>query len=579
MRSGKRKILIFMALLMVLSGFPKIKVNAAKQILLLDAAKELALQHSMDYRQLKSEISLARIQYTETVKSVALQKKDQLAFRWSPFLNFKFPEQPDLLQESEWQYKPMQAQNKVTALEHELDMLLYSVEEEIANLYVDAYVQQETIDFTQERLDGLEETLERNRFRIYTGEASSSDVEKMEAELEKLSVEQAKYMRSYETLKEKISDRIGMDITVGWRFEEPFQDVALKRGDLQGFQNYTLARDPMFYEKKLDVALGLYNLEINAKLVRKKYGRYMYLIDPYMTQIKEGKAFDAEEFENSYDLFLQEIDKKWQGNFRILFIKIPKEWIKGEVDGVRYMKDEPYTLFALAMEYDRLRIEQESAKKERKETVTSQFEAVVTAGSSWKSMEDHVRRQEEELEKNLVLNREGKVTYEELAALRQAYEQSQLDTLTAYGEYTKLLNSFDRLTCGGVRQVTEHGSLSLNAVYGGDSFLSAEEKEGLRYSIESRVEDYMFVLRISVPVELKKEITHYELWIDGTQIGERTEADQALAHLTLALEDTKKVVIRLYKKELFVDECEIEPMVSKGELRLDATTMTILTGD
>lgn len=579
MRSGKRKILIFMALLMVLSGFPKIKVNAAKQILLLDAAKELALQHSMDYRQLKSEISLARIQYTETVKSVALQKKDQLAFRWSPLLNFKFPEQPDLLQESEWQYKPMQAQNKVTALEHELDMLLYSVEEEIANLYVDAYVQQETIDFTQERLDGLEETLERNRFRIYTGEASSSDVEKMEAELEKLSVEQAKYMRSYETLKEKISDRIGMDITVGWKFEEPFQDVTLKRGDLQGFQNYTLARDPMFYEKKLDTALGLYNLEINEKLVRKKYGRYMYLIDPYMTQIKEGKAFDAEEFENSYDLFLQEIDKKWQGNFRILFIKIPKEWIKGEVDGVRYMKDEPYTLFALAMEYDRLRIEQESAKKERKETVTSQFEAVVTAGSSWKSMEDHVRRQEEELEKNLVLNREGKVTYEELAALRQAYEQSQLDTLTAYGEYTKLLNSFDRLTCGGVRQVTEHGSLSLNAVYGGDSFLSAEEKEGLRYSIESRVEDYMFVLRISVPEELKKEITHYELWIDGTQIGERTEADQALAHLTLALEDTKKVVIRLYKKDLFVDECEIEPMVSKGELRLDATTMTILTGD
>lgn len=89
MRSGKRKILILMVLLIVLSGFPKIKVNAAKQILLLDAAKELALQHSTDYRQLKSEIALARIQYTETVKSVALQKKDQLAFRWSPLLNFR----------------------------------------------------------------------------------------------------------------------------------------------------------------------------------------------------------------------------------------------------------------------------------------------------------------------------------------------------------------------------------------------------------------------------------------------------------------------------------------------------------
>lgn len=568
MRSGKRKILIFMVLLIVISGFPEIKVNAAKQVLLLGTAKELALQHSMDYRQLKSEIALAQIQYTETVKSVALQKKDQLSFRWSPLLNFKFPEQPDLIQASEWQYKPMQAQNKVIALRHELDMLLYSVEEEIANLYVDAYVQQETIGFTQERLDSLEETLERNRWRIYTGEASFSDVEKMEAELEKLSVEQAEYMRSFENLKEKISDRIGMDITAGWKFAEPFQDAALKRSDLRGFQNYTLARDHMFYEKKLDTALGLYNLEINENLVRKKYGRYMYLIEPFITQIKEGRTFDAEEFENSYDLFLQEIDKKWQGSFRILFIKIPKEWIKGEVDGIRYMEDEPYTLFTLAMVYDKLRLEEENAEKELKETVTSQFEAVITAGSSWRSMEDNVRRQEEELEKNLVLNREGKVTYGELQALQQTYEQSQLDTLAAYGEYTKLLNSFDRLTCGGVRQVMEYGSLSLNAVYGGDSFLLAEEKEGLWYSIESRVEDYMFVLHISVPGELKKELTHYELWIDGTQIGERTEADQALAHLALALEDTKKAVIRFYKEDIFVDECEIEPMVSKGELTI-----------
>lgn len=571
MRRWKRKILLFMAVSIAAASLPAMEAGAAKQVLALSSAKELAIQHSTDYRQLKSEISLAQIQYTEAVKSAALQKKDKLSFRWSPLLNFKFPEQPDLIEASEWQYKPMQAQNKLIILRHELEMLRYSVEEEIGNLYVDAYVLQETVDFTQERLDNLEDTLKRNQWKVYTGEALSSDIEKMEAELEKLTGEQADYLRRFESLKEKISDRIGTDITVGWKFIEPFQNVTLKRSSLKEFQDYTLNRDHAFYEKKLSTALALHNLELNEDLIAKKYGRYMYLIDPYLAQIKEGKSFDAEAFENSYDLFLQEIDKKWQGNFSILFIKIPKEWIKGELDGVRYMEDEPYTLFTLAMEYDKLRIEEENAEKELKEVVAGQFEALITAGNSWKSMAETIRRQEEEVEENLLLNREGKVTWEELRNLQQAYEQSQLDLIVTYGEYTKLLNSFDRLTCGGVRQFIEYGSLPLNAAYGGDSFLTAEEKGSLWYSMESRVEDYMFVLRISVPEELRQEITHYELWVDKTQIGERTKADQALSHLTLALEDTKKVTIRFYKGNTFVDECEIDPMASKGELTIQGS--------
>ena len=122
------------------------RAEAACDLLTLRAAEALALMNSREYQQEKSRLSLARIDYTEAAKSAALKKKNQLSFRWSPLLNFKFPEKPDLAEASEWMYKPLQAQTRITAVRHKMEDIRYAVEEEISNLYVDAYVMQETID-------------------------------------------------------------------------------------------------------------------------------------------------------------------------------------------------------------------------------------------------------------------------------------------------------------------------------------------------------------------------------------------------------------------------------------------------
>ena len=362
------------------------RAEAACDLLTLRAAEALALMNSREYQQEKSRLSLARIDYTEAAKSAALKKKNQLSFRWSPLLNFKFPEKPDLAEASEWMYKPLQAQTRITAVRHKMEDIRYAVEEEISNLYVDAYVMQETIAFTQERMEEIQETAKKSEWKLYTGEASVQETEKLHAQLKKLSVDQAGYLRSFESLKNKISDQVGMDISTGWKLQAPFEEGVPDRAVLEELKQYTLSKNHTYYEKKLDVSLGLLNLEINEKLMKEKYGKQMYLIQPYINQAKAGEELDGDAFKENYDRFLQEIDKKWSGAFRILFLSIPKEWLKGELDGVRYLEDDPYVLYSLALQYADLRLEEQSTAKEIEDAVDDQFEALVSAGNSRKAL-------------------------------------------------------------------------------------------------------------------------------------------------------------------------------------------------
>lgn len=540
--------------------------KAAGDILTLRAARSLAIMHSTEYQKEKSQLSLARIDYTEAAKSAALKKKNQLSFRWSPLLNFKFPEKPDLAEASSWMYKPLQAQNKITSVRHKMEDVRYGVEEEISNLYVDAYVIQETIAFTQERIDEIQDITEKNEWKLYTGESSVQETEKLHAKLKKLSMDQAGYMRSFESIKKKISDRVGMDLSTGWRFQAPFQEAKPNRSMLEDLKQYTLSKDQTCYEKKLDASLGLLNLEINEGLMKEKYGKQMYLIQPYINQAKGGEEIDGGAFKESYDLFLQEIDKKWNGAFQILFLSIPKEWLKGELDGVRYIEDDPYVLYSLALQYADLRLETKDAEKELEDSIDDQFEALVSAGNSWEALKEDVKRMEKELGENAALHQSGKITWEELSSQQEVYGQARLDVLNACGEYTKLWNSFDRLTCGGAGIWMERGEFGSKWDASEVKDLSMPQEDGFWYYIESRMEDQVFVLQISVPNDSKLKVTDYELWVDDIQVGKRTRAGEPLRHLTLALSDVGQATLRLYNGGKYVDECIIDPLASKGKL-------------
>lgn len=541
---------------------------AGTRILSLDQAKKLAYLQSPYYTRVKNKINLQKIKYQEAVKSIALKQKNMLTFRWSPLLNFKFPQKPDLATQYEWLYKPMQIQMQLSSLGHELKDVKYQTDEQVSTLYVTAYADQEKMDFANERLAQTQDTIERTAWKVKAGEASQSDLDKMETKQKKLTTDVCLLMRQLEQAKEKLGDATGLHMSWGYQLTNPYVKGRLKRNALKELTEYTLDNDQGFFEAKLSARAGMISMELNERLLKSKYNKYMPYIQPYINQARQGQKIDSDAFKTAYDQFLYALDDRWKGNFRILFIKIPKEWLKGDIDGIRYIEDDPYVMYTQVLEYADLKREQESKEKEVRVQVADQFEAQSTAGNALDSLQEAVDGIEEEVDEALLLNREGRCTYEELEAIQDEYEEYQAEMLDSLAEYSSQLYSFDRLTCGGAGKYLQEGSLSVSAAAGGDSYLEQEEGEGAYYTIESRMEDNVFVMRVWLPEDFSVEITDYELWAGDTQIGGRTGINKPLRHLALTIEGEEKVRIRFYREETFVDECSIDPMVSRDSLEI-----------
>ena len=531
----------------------------------LEQAKKLAFASSSDYKRISGSIALKMAEYAQAVKSVQAKKLDMATFRWTPLLSFKFPEQPDLAQAYEWQYKPVQIQAGIKSLRHELNDVQYKLSEEVSNLYVKVYTAQEKINYNNERLSGLKDTIEKNKARVMAGEGKEADVEKMQKSYEKTKNDLALLEREYDNCTAKLSDYLKIDVSMKYIFENPFITANIDRDILPRITEYTLENDQGFYETKLTAGMAKTGLELNDSLMSRKYGSKMNIIRPYINQAMQGQEVDAEAFKLSYDQFLDRIDAPWRGSFKILFIKISKEWLKGAVDGIRYVEDEPYALYTAALEYQELLAEEQQAEKELKERVSDDFETLVTAWNAYKELE---RIQEEALNdsaRNLALNQAGKLAFDELSLSQESAKESRIDTLEALASYSELLYSYDRLTCGAVTVYLKEGDLSSLQISGGSSYADETGNDSPGYYIQSRFEDQMFEFGVILPEGGAFDADTYELWIDGTLIGGRTKVTETIRHLRLTMEKIDKASVRFYKGSEQIGEYEFDPGVTEGK--------------
>jgi len=550
-------------------------VQAAQYTLLLSHAKTIALANSDSYRQIKSKISLKEVSYKQAVKSIQLKIKNKTTFRWSPLLSFKFPEKLNFEDESSMVYKPAQIQNDITSLKHDLTDEVFRVYESTEQAYVKAYTLQEKVAFEEEQLEGLQNTLAKNKGRLILGLATQADVDAMEKNVTAAEEKLAADMKSFENAKTKLGDLLHMDVTTRYTLVNPYIDAEIPRTKLDDLVQYTMDHDQAYYEAKMATALSMIQLETNYNLIKSQYGSKAGRISPYVQTVMSGGKVDSSAFKTSYDKFLTDIDKPWAGHWRILFIKIPKEWIKGQIDGVRYVEDEPYALYENALEYQDVLTEQQTMAKELETQVRDTFESVVTARSAYLKLKTQVAEAKEQLQKELVLNQLGELTFEEYTESQKQYEEQQVEMLEALETYTSLLYSFDRLTCGAVSKYFKDQGIALSGSEGGNSYIVDEETiDGARYYITSIVEDNMFEFGVYLPEDFETDVTHYELWVDDYIIGEKTEVEQTLRHLTLTLTGKERVFVRLYNDEEFVDDCEIDATAYQGPLNITGYTIT-----
>lgn len=568
MKAKMAKQIFLLVLICMIAGSRKIY---AESVMPLSQTQALGLAESDDYRKVKSKIALKEVKYKEAVKSIQLKKKNMSTFRWTPLLSFKFPEKAALADEYEFIYKPLQIQSEIRVLEHQLTDVKYEVREEISNLYTEIYTYQEKISNKTARLETMEENLKRNQAKVLTGQAKQSDVDKIESSITALQSSLAADMRAFESGKSELSDLTGIDLTTGYRFENPYKEATIERSSLDQLIQATLDRSQSYYEAKQTTKLALTSVDTNYSLMQNQYGSKMGYISSYVQQAKNGEKIKSDLFRNAYDQFLKAIDDPWQGTKRILFIKIPKEWFKGSIDGVRYVEDDPYILYTNVLEYQEALSDQKSLEKEITKSVEDAFENLVTAGNSYRSIQQQTQKAKEEMDRGKLKNQAGELEFEEYETLREAYEESQISELEALELYTTLLYSFDRLTCGAVTELLNGEEISLEQGSQGESFVADKTKPS--YYITTLAEDNLFELGIYLPEESDIQITHFELWVDNVQIGERTEIDAVIRHLELDLSQTDKTVIRLYNGDEFVADCEIDPDEYQGSLNLpDDTT-------
>lgn len=573
MKRNLAKILCMIIILVMNCPVCDIPAATFSRKISMSQAVQMGLTNSKDYKKVKSKIALKEVKYKEAVKSIYLKKKNMSTFRWSPLLNFKFPEKATLSEEFEFVYKPLQIQSEIDVLEHQLTDIRYEVTEEISNLYTEIYTYQEKIAYRQELLESYRANLKKNQAKLAVGEAKQSDVDKIQSTITAEENTLAADKRAFEQAKAELSDDIGLNVTSGYVFLNPYVEADIDRDSLEQLITITLDRSQSYYEAKMTEKLALTALDTNYRLMKGQYGWKMDYISSYVTQAKNGIQIDTDSFKKAYDNFLTEIDKPWTGNIRILFIKIPKEWFKGSIDGVRYVEDDPYLLYSNVLEYQEAVDDRTSLEKEIRKNVESGFENLVTARNTYDFQTQQRDKAKEEMEKAYLKNKMGELEYEEYEAVRLEYEELQIETMEALELYTEQVYSYDRLTCGGITELLSGENNSMEKGEQGSSYVT-EEESGLYYYINSVVEDSVFQMGIYVTEDCDTTVTAFELWVDGTQVGERTDLDKTIRHLTLDLEQTEKVVIRLYDGNQFVADCEINPQEYQGRLDVPNTVIT-----
>ena len=556
----------------IFSFYRPVSAYGADQVLTLKTARALALENSSKYESAEDAINSKQAAMDSSLKSLRAKKKNMSTFRWTPLLNFKFPQKANFAQESEFQFKPLSLANDILKAQHKKQDVVFDVNDTINKLFTEIVTLQENIKFNEQRVAALEDGLKRNTAKLKMGEANQSDIDRQQKKLDDTNSKIASDRRTLEADLKKLSKQINLDVTTGYTFEKPYVEAKIDRSSLQSLIDYTEDRDETYYEACVTTSTARTQLATNFDILRGKYGGDINMISSYVNAALNGQSVSSKAFKADYKRFLEKIDSYWDGNYYIwiplfLVIVIPKEWLKGDLDGIRYIEDDPYTLYQNVLDYISARKDEQSAKDELDQQVEDQFNNYISVRNSYETALKQVAAKEEDMKAFSTKNKMGLMTFEEYQDEQDDYEELQNGMLDTMKLYTDTLYSFDRLTCGGVSALLSGTDADMHTAVVGESYVTKDTKEATYY-LKSIIHREMFELSVYIPDDFEVSITDFELWCDNEQIGERTPVDGKLRHLKLAKDKVDKVMIRLYDGDKFVDDCVINPDDEKGVLNI-----------
>ncbi len=563
----RRFVAALVAAVCAVTAVPPVPCMAADKKMTLQTARSLAISNSSKYESAEMAVDSKQAARDSALKGIKLKQKNLSTFRWSPLLSFKFPQSPNFAEASEFQFKPLKLASEIDVAQHKVQDTTFELNEEVNNLFVDIVTMQETLEFNEQRLQTLNQGIAHNTSKVKLGEATQADVDRLQKKADTLSNTIAGNRRTLEADLKKMSQLIGVDVTTGYTFEKPYVEAKIDRSSLPSLIDYTEDRDQNFYQTCANTTTAKAQLNTNYGLMKSKYGSDIGMISSYVNAALNGQDVSAKAFKSSYKSFLTKIDSYWAGSFKILFIKISREFLKGDLDGTRYIEDDPYTLYQNVLDYIQARKDEEAAKKDLDQQVEDSFNNYISVRTSYEQYLKDVDKAGADMKQYAVKNRMGYMTLEEYQDQEDAYEELQNSLFESMKLYTTTLYSFDRLTCGGVSALLDGTDLDMQTAVVGESYVKKEGKDATYY-LKSIIQREMFELSIYIPEGFPVEITDFELWCDNIKVGDKTPKDKSLRHLALTKDKISQVKIRLYNGSEFVDDCVIDPSVESGVLNI-----------
>lgn len=546
----------------------------------LSTAKSLAVANSDKIESLDIQIDAKKAARTSAIRSLRERQRSMSTFRWSPLINFKFPQTPNEAEAFEFQFKPTKLDYSITTLEHKMTDQKLSEYESVSTTYISIINSTAEIAFLNDRIKNLSDALLKSKARETLGVVSAEEVKQQQKKLDGLKKDLAKEKKTLLRAKEKMGKLVGFSVTSGYVFDEEFVSTNMNADTVDSLAAYAIDNDQTVYEARQEKDLCNMALEINYDLMTEKYGGNIKMISGYIEQIQAGSSVNKRAFKKDYDAFLKKIDEPWTGNWKILFFKFPKEWVKKELDGVRYIQDDPYVLYSAALDYLAAVKEYDNACEDLRSMVSDGYDSMMDTRDAYQTAKEDLAAQKVALLEAEAKNAIGLMSAEECKTVMDEYESAKSTLNDTLASYSKALFALDRTTCGAASAYFAEDSLSVTGATGlgtpdkkdttDDELnkMTAVIEKGATYSIRSIVSKEEFILYVDVPENFEYNITHYELWADNRQIGNRTAVSDSIRHLKISVEEVDNVFIRLYNGSEFIDDCAIDPESSYGPLNI-----------
>lgn len=549
--------------------------SVSEKTLYLNEAVIMSVKNSSGIKDTRLELVKKQIELKEAKEAIADIRKKESTVRFSLLFKIKMPEKHALPKEIELIMKIPAIESSISELTQKLEYEKRNARYMTETAFIDVVELMDSVALNKELLEDYKKTIKRIEADCKLGNASTEDCELLKKEIEKQSLKYTQEILRFENAKKKLGKVINMDVRSGYTFGKDFSSVLLTRDNLEDIISYSVKNDFELFKAAQATKIADRKLSELRNIYNNRWGEKVSIIEQ---ELQKTGEIDYADFLQKYRQALDNIEEPWMNTYDInlLFftISIPKDWLKGEYDGIRYFEDKKYALYLALVEKGKAAKAEQQAKDALIEKLESTYLAAKEFEAVYLSSKKIAAGSKTAYERLKVLNKLGKASFSELQNAKSIAISDESAVFSNLLKFNKAISMFNFYSSGKVDQYRESTDFERSTFDSGESFVSTNQdadknSQKPEWFLKVTLTDYKFEFGLNIPEGSGIDATHYSLFTDNGQIiGEKSEINKTICHLPIAFKDSTKLVLKLYKNNNASYEAEIDGSTYGGELEL-----------